>query len=399
MKRLLSYFEENQQAREHLEQAQERFREKNFYEQYHTFHRAAKQARRALPVISIGTGITALALLFKLFIPWMWACFFLAAFALFYWEYWKSLVLTGGFEGFYQREKGLVFLLLLACLFTTGSAYFSVNGTRQLAQLLDGTETHIEAQFSPTLDSLHSAYDALIAQAKAEKLAYFRSNNYKGTITYTRDGSIAKHYQKLSDRVLELEKEKGNTLAEAHRKKEAALLEASQNHRITVWAALLLVGIVEGLIVLANWFVVYFDYRVQGQHTLLKAQLGKRIPVDPDGFRDFFQRVLLPYMYDSPLPKELLAQGTPPIGFKQPNQEDTRIGTTEKGDSPREIDEIGTKVPTHTPDWEGAIEAIRNGIKDRRYLMKQFRLSVNHANDLVERYGGEWQEKVINQET
>lgn len=308
--------EQNDQARALVERAAERFRPKPFWEANQGFLKAASAARLALPIVSIGTGVTSFAVLIGHLLPYWPLSFGMGALLLTGWEYLKALAVERTTESTLGGGSYPVALGLFTLLLSVGSIGFSLHGTYEASRLLDTTEADNARAYGAAKDSISAYYDAQIAQARADAKAYFGANNYQGTITYTPDGRIAKQYQKLVDRATELEAAKDQALTRTGQAQGLALAKDQDNWQRNTWLALLLIGLVELAIIGSNIYPVYFDWRVHHQDTLVKDHLsGQRFTLSLDDLHAFFTSVA-PTIGRGLSPTLPPSEGAKTIGFE-----------------------------------------------------------------------------------
>ncbi len=401
MQNLLKIFEENDKARQHLERAEKRFGPKSFYEQYRPLQVTANIGRLSLPLFSLATGCFALAATFGSYLP-LWAALALAVLLLALWERVKALSITKSCELFYLKSAGFpAGLLVVATLFSVGSAYFSMEGAGQLARQMDTTEQDVASLYRSKSDSLVSIFDNRIEKAKEAAAAYYEANKVGGQLRWTRGNTIAEHHRQLSERVVQLETEKGEALRLLSADERQALTDGRQDYRQLTLNMLWITAAVELLIILANWFSVYFDYRVYRENELIRAATNRQVMLNPEQVREFFTAHIWPKLYQLPA-----ASGSPGQSSGRPSTIGFRAGRADEGGSSSAASSEQEKSLIHQENKaqnlssaassnsssaasseQELIAAIKAGDRDYRTLTRRFKVNVSRLHELIKQYG------------
>ena len=390
---LISQFAKIDRLQDRTEKARARFAARPFAESHARLWQVARGMQLALPLFSVFTGLFALAAALGSFVPfWLAAGLSLPLLAL--WERAKCLLLIKAFEQGLARQRLPLGLLPFAILFAAGSVYCSLEGVRQLSHRADRVAETVGQQFRQQRDSLHTVWQGRIEQARTDADSYFSANNYRGTLTWTPDGSISRHYRQLSEAVAGLEQQRDAALAELQRQEQAALLEGRQRFGRAGHAFLGVAVAIEVLIVLAGWFVVHYDWRVYREARLARAGMGPRITLTPEEARGFFDAHLLPQL----LQFDGAATGShspAPIGFKRsataateslPQQQKTAKSAATAVADGTATDRAGAVAETAAAD-PSLIADIKAGVRDYRLLMNRYRVNVTTLHRLIETHG------------
>jgi|GEM_PF-4132363 len=278
-----------------IETAKDRFKTKNAFDSLYTFLPLSNIGRFFLPVLSIITGMFSLLYILDSFMN-IWLASFLCFTLLGLWEKTKSLVLVRAFERFYKGYSSSVLgIFVFAILFSLGSIYLSVNGTWELSQRFDDTEINIDVSYGHKKDSLERYYHTKIANAKMDAKSYFEKNSYKGVITFSKDGRYADHYRKLQERVMELEVKKEMASDKLLSEKVQSLKSDKVSYQRFVYSFLAITFLIELLIILSNWFPVYFDYKIYEESEIINQQINRGYTnISLDDLKDVINNII-PY--------------------------------------------------------------------------------------------------------
>jgi len=381
MENLVKIFEENENARRQLSKAEKRFTPKGFYQQYKALQQIAHLSRCSLPLLSIATGCFALSTILQPYMP-LYFGLALAALLLGLWERVKSLVVVRSCELFYLKSSGLpIILLMVALIFASGSAALSLMGSNELAESMDSTQATIDQQFEAEQDSLLSFYGHEIAKAKSIADDYFHANSYRGVITWTKDGSIAEHYRELSQVANQLVQQEQQALSNLRRKWEQTLAAGQRDYQKITVSFLVLVALIEVLIILANWFVVYFDYRIYREHEVITEADHRQLMLSASQIREFFQAHILPNLQQRPT-VYASSDHAPAIGFKSGNE-----ASSKHEKNLREQENKALSASSDLSNEAALIAAIRAGERDIRSLTKRFRMNISKVHSMIEKYG------------
>ncbi|MBX2841481.1 MAG: hypothetical protein KTR26_06895 [Flammeovirgaceae bacterium] len=377
---LLKLWKSAREASDHLSFAKERFREKNAFETLKSFRISALLSQIFLPLFSILTGTFALATIFNVFFE-LWLAFVVTIILLALWERVKCLLLLKTFEQFYKSAfKTSVPLFVAALFFATGSIYLSISGAWELSKKMDNTAINVEKSIVHEKDSIITFFDPKIKDAKLAAENYFQQNSYQGVITYSRDGKFAEYYKDLSKRAINFENQKEFAIKTLEFKKQELLKSEKKDYKKFTYSFLGITILVEFLIILANWFLVYFDFSIYSENAIVENALSSKVDISPENLLEIFQAYFLPRIVNSQGQiNESFVNTNKKIGFQPPatksatNQEETRKNQ-----------EKGSVADLSDND---IIQDIKAGIRDYRLLMRRHKVNVLTLNKLIEDHG------------
>jgi hypothetical protein len=366
-------------ASETVNRAKRRFAWQPFHQRYKTMLTAANVGRGGLPGISVCLGLLFVTDLFLQVIPWPWLAWLIAGLFLPGWELVKGHSITIFWESKYAGglRSGWPFAIFTIILIA-GSLFASVEGARLLHSKTDTTMAIMSNNHTAEMDSVKAVYASQVAAIddRIKAIEKHKGKRWGGLLSGSENAQIL-NYQKEIEAIRQNE---GKALAAIQTRQQSEFLNASDRAGFNLIAVLCLAILIDVLILLAGWFSVYYDYATAKQADRLQAG-SQRVEVSVDDLQSIVQH--LQYLPSGAT--QVLAENKPPkIGFSL-GRAGTKISTEsdKNGDSSQVL--TGTNAGAKQ-DVAGAIAAIRAGVTDRRYLMKNFRLNVATANELVSKY-------------
>ena len=278
------------------------FGQVSFEERYLSLFHATTYARYFLPSLSIITATYLLCSRLDLSV----VASIIIGLALFAGYEWLKLSgLKLGFASFYSPSIIGYSILAFSIALSVGSAYLSIEGAREYYLQSDTRASKIASHYAVLTDSINQRITAI---------EQYKKDRWAGLLTKSERATVKGLYDEI------------NLLKADQREKEKAVLAESDFNAFQVGGAVL---VLEGLILLCNWFYVFYMYarRKEQQYVTL---IGS----------------------------------TPPTGGKK-----------------------GRVLSIDTLDKEQKIrEAIESGITDMRELTSMFRLNVKQASGYIKKY-------------
>lgn len=366
---LLGFWKSRQTLKSKVKKAKTRFEEKSFAESYSSINRIAESCKIILPIISSCTAITTGAVILNMFIGWLPLCFLLSGGIFVGLEAIKAIILDKSFENYYKGSN-LSFLIVFAFLLAGISGFSSVHGIIELEKIQNNSEDVLFGQYQLKTDSVKQYHSELIKSAKTAKNGYFKANSYKGKI-WSESGFKEKQYQLLTDRVLDLEKKKEQELEEVKKEQFKAISNSEIGSQGKLTMALVFVIFIEISILLANWFPVYFDFKVKDESEIIEEMTGQKLLITPEQIAGFVGQMLVgnnfQYLSGINQSSPLILNQNGQLGFRQ-NQE------------------TDNKSPGNGNTYKDLEEAVKAGVVDIRYLTKTFHVNVQTARKYLKKY-------------
>ncbi|GAA4824742.1 hypothetical protein [Algivirga pacifica] len=251
-----------------VELANDRFAFKPFAVRFRKLKLYAIIGRLLLPVISIATGMTFMSSLLHGIVPHTLAAVFSGGLLLALMEGMKADTLKIGFEGLYGGRKWVATLLLAGVLMSGLSIYVSVNGAKELYYLMDDKEAMVTNTYQQEMDSVRTHYVAATQEieSKIEEInqrQYQRPNQF----LYASERKAILNYQ---EQLLGVAAEKATAEQELKASFKEQKGEIIADTSFNAFRFAVLAGLIDLLIILSNWFLVYFDYQVVMENDALR---------------------------------------------------------------------------------------------------------------------------------
>ena len=290
---ILEFWEESEKASNDLNNARERFRNKGFYHEFKGIRNFSLTFAALIPAISLATGIFYVSDLLGAVVPY-WLAVVIGFALIFGWELGKARLLSLCFQMYYKRSKAFVPLCVFCGLFAAGSAFTSLEGAKTAYTKADDKLQLLEASQKAQKDALTFHYDSLIAFQDSAKSAYVKSVSWKGKINInnkTTSAVIADHTEEIK----RLRGEKTSKLDKQSTTFDAQLQEARENSGYRLGYVITFVAIMELLIIVSNWFPVFFDHKIRHEYDVIQRNLNaESMNVTPSTLTDFVQAHLMP---------------------------------------------------------------------------------------------------------
>ncbi|MEH0153309.1 hypothetical protein V6R21_04130 [Limibacter armeniacum] len=359
----------------HVSRAQERFGWKPFALRFASLRNIAIAAKWSLPAVSVATATVFLVSALSTSLPY-WVAIPAALLLLTGWEAAKSQLVKLSFEQHYANIKTSQLLFLLALLLSAGSVLMSMEGARKLYHLSDTANEQLMMTQQQQLDSLSKQLQIEVQLLKSEKKQFYKNNTvYLGKGKYALNHTVAKNYADYDNRISKLQQQlhqEKQQLIEKH-KNEQQLQQADSHYQ--GWVIGIMAVVLDIMIVLAGWFVVFFDYRVLQEEMLVNktSTLKNGFPVQETVAKQLLDNWRITPDVATPAVSTVKKQEKrkDKIGFSMPD-------TTVKN---RDIQD---KSAT---DFSGLADAVKSGIRDYRFLMHEFRANVLQVKQVIEQYG------------
>jgi hypothetical protein len=272
-------------TQEKIVKAKYRFRFKPFFEKYTGVNVSAKILIWLLPLVSITTGLVFLGAMLQNIVPNLYLSYIFAGTLIALLEYAKSYLLGISFTDFYAGLKSygaLAVALLLTCI----SAYTSLQGVKEIHKQMDKSLIHLEDNQVSQADSLRTYFDKQLSSTKNDLAGFKASITWKGKIDMYNKAN-ANTIQDYSQQITQLQQDKAKTLTELtrlHQKQTSATEQATGFNLVVV---ICIIAIIEILILIANWFVVFYDYMTAKQAEVLQGSKNS-IYLDIDSLQESF---------------------------------------------------------------------------------------------------------------
>ncbi|MEH0153139.1 hypothetical protein V6R21_03275 [Limibacter armeniacum] len=367
---------------DHLHRAQDRFAWKPFAIRFASLRKIASLSKYLLPLLSIATATTFLWTLLATSLP-IWLAIPLALLMLTGWETAKAQLVRISSEMYYGGRQAGIALLVVTLFFSVGSVVMSMEGAKQLYNLSNSSFQELQKSHLKSVDSLQSYYTSEIQSLKEEKKQFYQNNTvYLGKGKYALNHKVAKAYADYDNRISYLQKlmhTKQGQLQDQFKEQKYLL---SQGHQFNSLIFAAVACLVDLLILLTGWFIIYFDFQVLHEQQLIY----KYQAVSPND--QLKQYATLPSTVSDWQLETTTSANTSSVSHKE--ESNASIGFKFNGkDEPQKEDKAASpkiKVSPRT-DLDGLIGAVRSGIRDYRYLMKIFHANVKTVTEVINTYG------------
>jgi hypothetical protein len=158
------------------------------------------------------------------------------------------------------NERLSVALLSVTIAFTVGSGIFAVNGAQELIKLSDQSNQIINKAFEQKTDSINSYYQSLIdiETTKINELKVKAQNQWNGIYT-PEQGKLITIYE---SNITTYRTRNENALTEYRNQNNKTLENTGKEVSMDILQFMIFSAIIEILIILSNWFVVFYDKQV-----------------------------------------------------------------------------------------------------------------------------------------
>ncbi len=265
-------------------------------------------------------------------------------------------------------------LFFSAFLMLGGSVYTSLQGAKEAYISLDKTQASQDITHSKKTDSLRTVFQKRIEQERADLNGFRKSVTWQGQINIY-DANVVKNINAYQDRIDGFEKEKGRLLHQTSKTHDTQREETAQTAGFNIGFWVTFAGITEVLIVLCNWFLVWYDHQTKQEPELLTGQ----IPLQ-NIFKNL--QAFAPILTQQP---EVLSQYLPVLQqvLTKPQQVLLQEFTSQNqvlaqdlsNKTPIGFERKPQDLPNNLPATLG--QAIQQGITDTRILTKAYGVNIN----------------------
>lgn len=369
------------------------FNPKMYNEKWRGFFQISNITKFLLPFISIITGglwlgNTMEALFFGLLaVAWI-----VGGLGVLLLEFTKNYLLRVSITDLYNSNKSGQYIIILALCLAGLSIYVSLQGAKTAHQKMDKRLVTMEETQKSERNSALSNYDTQITQKKAERDEYKKSVSWQGKIDMSNKkvANIIEGYEK-EIKSLEDDKRNGLALLDGTHKKDMNNESESQgfNSRII----LIIVGVIELLILIFNWFPIHYRAMVKRQYESLSPTPASEQTFSLEDIQHLAQSG---YFYNQHLQPTLNPSMVQQMNQHLAQTQESSDATVGQGYIPRATSVAGFKVGLNKenqgmgkgnqeisrvePNIQGLYEALKNGIVDTRLLCKTYRVNVPQVN-------------------
>ena len=384
---------EAEATRAQVQKAKDRFQFKPYFQKYKGLKITANILQVLLPVFSIATGTLFLSSILSELMPIYGLALILGLGLIALLEYSKAYLVNVGFTDFYTSKLNILalcFVLVLASL----SAFTSLQGIKELHKKLDTSLSTLADNQATQEDSIRSYFDYQIESTKEELASFKASITWNGKINMHNQAN-AKTINGYSNQLEILQKDKSKALAEVktlHGIQSEATSNATGFNLIIVIS---IIALVEVCILLANWFVIYYDYQTAKQAETLASQ-GSRFTLDLDTFQhsiqDYLSTTGYQFAHQAQAQTDVQAQAQTDV---QATQIGFNIGFPKTQESPNTVNlsrvkpglspVLSTKDKVYLEAYKQVIEDLRKGSTQSRILDKVYQVQDVQTGKLVQK--------------
>ena len=155
---------------------------------------------------------------------------------------------------------------------------------------------------------------------------------------------------------------------------------ASKMKRNTI-LLMVIAGIIDALILLSGWFVVFFDFKVTDESQLMNQQQDSKFNFDIPNLQKLIEFIQLHSIHPYQIGNILKEEKEDSIGFRIDKKE-----REEPDDSLPDSLRTGYHQKPSNKTYQGLIEDIQSGIYDYRTLMKRHSVNVMTVKKYLELY-------------
>lgn len=291
---------------------------------------------------------------------------------------------------FYKTGFTLAFgVLLLASVCTIAfSVYTSLLGTEEVYLHFDKKTESIDAEHKDKTDSLRKVYQKRIDSEKQALQDYRKSVMWQGTINIY-DPSVRQTLATYEARIDTLMKEKSNLLRSTEGAHKTLRKENAERMGYNLNFYIRLSAIIEGLLIIAEWFLAWYAYRVLKEKQELSGDMSEE-----EDLIQYFQMLIpallqgrlqglqnLPFNIMQVQNQELQEQQSRlarnPIGFHQEKTQDLQEKVEPKS---RDASPTPTARQEKKLDLQGLHDAIVRGELHTPKLINQYSANINYVN-------------------
>lgn len=257
-----------------IEKAKDTFREKSYLEQYKSLQSVVIAICGGLPLLSIVTGSFYLYSVMKSMLPHWSICILFSLVLLFMLEAIKGMVMRSMFIEYYKGSKPFA-MAVLALALVGGSMFTSVKGAENFYEKTERSTDYLSTFRMLQSDSVTRHYDSLITLERVALASFKKSISWKGKIDLsnkTTKAVIANH----SNEIQALRDSKKAELGKIESEGQKVIDANKETVQEKLVYFLVIVCGFEIAILLCNWYLVYFQYRVSQEIDLVEGTLLKK---------------------------------------------------------------------------------------------------------------------------
>lgn len=255
---------------EKITSASNRFH-KSYKDQFAGLYNISLFGRFFFPILSILLGVTCIAYLIQNALPFIYACFALAGIILIVIEYAKYWSLTSIFEIKYSGSKKISGLIIFSICLHIGSILLSVLGAKELYERTDTKTMSIIDTYKVLKDSVNVNFDTKVSIIKSEidTLKLKARRQWNGINTPEQYRIITQ----LNSQIETLENNRTNVLSELKKEEKDNVNTSAAKSGFNIIFFMVLAFCIEIFIVLVNFFIVHYDYKIEKTKEILLQNL------------------------------------------------------------------------------------------------------------------------------
>lgn len=269
----LEYWKEKVSTENELKQAKDRFRVKTYQERFRWAKITALVTSYILPVVSVASGLFAVATAIQSLIPWWFIAFPIAFLLLSIWEIGKNRSIDTAVELGYIKPVKALWLLPVCLFFAILSGFASVNGAEQAHEALNTKAQNIKESYESSIDSVGLHYDGLVTKEEEKLETYMNRVMYNGKINIHNEANKATQ-EASSKEVTRLNEERKKVIEELKKEQEELVHKATDSFDKNRTIVLFIIILIELLIIGSNWYLVHYDSCISKEEALIMANMG-----------------------------------------------------------------------------------------------------------------------------
>lgn len=287
LKNAFSQILEKAASTERVNAAKERFAFKPFHERNKALHNVAIAARFVFPAISILLACYYVATLIYAAIPIFSVSVLLGVVLLSLLEVAKAATVVIAVETIYSSSRTPYLLIFAALLFACVSGFASVRGAMELHNKHANELQSVEAAHANELQSIENAHAVRIGELEARiaGIEKHKTKRWGGLLSGSENTQIIN----LQNEIERTHEAHAARMAAVKAKQGIKAAMAAENNGFNLYAFALLALLIDVAILLAGWYVVYYDYRTAKESEQLSG--GGEISVNVERVNEFLHYV------------------------------------------------------------------------------------------------------------
>jgi len=252
------------------EKARERFRFKTFAERFRYLLLSSKGVMYFFPLISIVLGTFALTNILQTYLSFIWLSVAAGGLVLLLVELIKSQLLKISYTQLYQGANSGAVVLIVAGAFSALSVFLSLQGAEKIHSRMDKTVDRVGGIYQAKQDSIKAHYAGAIAatQEEIQGIKKHKSERWGGLLS----GTERKEILLLQERIKGFQESEKGELAALAGERNKSLSSAGKESKIKFSAFWLIALFVDLFIIAANWFTVFYDWKVYRESLVLNQE-------------------------------------------------------------------------------------------------------------------------------